>query len=64
MSDTPSAAAVGMAQARVDEFNRQIAELTKNRDAFMDGFGRCGRWLDGHSHRKCRRLRGHDGGCS
>ena len=51
------------AQGRVDALNRLIADLTSERDAFMDEFGRCGRWLDGHSDRKCLRLTGHGGDC-
>lgn len=63
MSDPEQRARVALAQVRVDAFTELIADLVKQRDEFMDKFGRCGRWLDGHSYNKCRRLRGHEGEC-
>ena len=54
---------VAAAQAVVDEYTRRITDLTTQRNKFMDSFGRCDRWLDGHSDNRCRRLRGHEGRC-
>lgn len=55
--------AVEAAQSKVDDYDRQIMALTAEREKFMNEFGRCGRWLDGHSYRQCARLKGHSGEC-
>lgn len=55
---------IAAAQRYVDSLTKQINDLTDEKDMYINEHGRCDRWMDGHSDRKCRRLKYHEGECS